>query len=180
MNPRYEIVEARPFHCGQMARALRREHRELLARVGADAHRELRACFDQSSFRRAWLIDGRLAALGGLTGSMLSGDGMLWLALSDEATRHPFAVVREARKQLDEMMRVKRVLSAGVMGGDDAAARLAVFLCFTAAGSTFLGPAFSKAGRRLLERELKCNADLRIPVGAAFLTPMRYSLSETA
>jgi hypothetical protein len=76
------------------------------------------------------MIDGRLAALGGVTGTELSADGMLWLALTQEATRHPKAIVEEARRQLDGLMQVKRRLSAAVFSGDDAGLRLALALGF--------------------------------------------------
>ncbi len=173
MSPRFEIVEAKPFHCGAMARLLRREHAAILARRGDDIHRELRGCFDQSAFRRAWLIDGRLAALGGVTGTALSSDGMLWLALTQEATRHPKAIVDEARRQLDGLMQVKRRLSAFIHGGDEAALRLAIFLGFTIDGVSSPAPA-SRAGRRLLADEVKSNAELRTPLGPSFVTPLHY------
>jgi hypothetical protein len=177
MSPRFEIIEAKPFHCGAMSRLLRRDHAALLERRRDNIHRELRACFDQSAFRRAWLIDGRLAALGGVTGTELSADGMLWLALTQGATRHPKAIVVEARRQLDGLMQVKRRLSAAIFGDDDAAARLAIFLGFTVDGASSPAPAASRAGRRLLEREVKCNADLRSPLGASFVTHMHYEES---
>ena len=90
MSPRFEVIEAKRFHCGMMTRIMRRSYLTMMAQAGADPHRELRACFDQSAFRKAWMIDGRLAALGGVIGTLASGDGMVWLALSEEATRRPF------------------------------------------------------------------------------------------
>ncbi len=96
----FEIIEARPWHCGQMCRQLRHEHAQALVRMAVNSHREMKSCFDQSSYSRAWLIDGRLGAIGGVTGSLLDPAGYVWLAISQDAMRYPKAVVREARRQL--------------------------------------------------------------------------------
>ena len=74
--PHFEIVEAKAWHCGAMSRLLRQEHAEAIALIGLNSHRELRAVFDESIFRRAWLINGRLAALGGVIGPAASAYGM--------------------------------------------------------------------------------------------------------
>lgn len=174
MTPRFEIVEAKPFHCGQMARATRRDYLGAMLAAGANPHMELRECFDQSSFRRAWLIDGKVAALGGVIGTIMSAEGMVWLALSDEATRHPRAVIREARRQLSGLMRTRRELRASIFEGDDPSLRLAIFLGFHVLNCAWGGPAETSEGRRLLAREITANADLRITVGNSFMIPMAY------
>lgn len=125
-----EIVEARRHHCGVMARRMRHEHRAALIRLGADPHRELRACFDQSAFRKAWFIDGELAALGGVTGSTLATHGMIWLAVSERATRYPKAMIGEARRQIDTVMRAKHELSTKALGADGESLRFARRLGF--------------------------------------------------
>jgi hypothetical protein len=75
--PKFEIVEAKAWHCGAMSRALRLEHQKAVAMIGLNSHRELRGMFDESIFRKAWLIDGRLAAVGGVTGPALSSYGIV-------------------------------------------------------------------------------------------------------
>ena len=174
MSPRFEVIEAKRFHCGMMTRIMRRSYLTMMAQAGADPHRELRACFDQSAFRKAWMIDGRLAALGGVIGTLASGDGMVWLALSEEATRYPKAIIKEARRQIDGLMRTKRELRASIFEGDGASVRLAVFLRFQVIGAAWDGPAETRFGRRLLAREIAGNADARITIGNSFMVPMFY------
>lgn len=170
----FRVVEAKPFHCGRMCRILRTEHHEALAMIGADIHRELRAAFDASCIRKAWLIDGELAALGGISGSALDAAGYVWLALSKKATHYPVALLKEAKRQLAEVMRTKRELATTIIPTDEAALRLAVFLGFHVAHEGRGQPAFSRFSRRDLAAFICENPDLRIPVGRSYVTPMGY------
>jgi hypothetical protein len=120
-SPVFTVIEARPWHCGRMARLLRIEHASAIARLGIDSHRELSSRFGESAFRRAWLIDGELAALGGVTGPQMAAWGFLWLALSERARRYPVAIVKEAKRQLAEIMVVKRELATTILDNDAAA-----------------------------------------------------------
>lgn len=128
---RFEVREARVWHCGQIIRQLREEHREAVGWLGLNSHREIRDRFDASVFfRRSWFIDGRLAGLGGVVGPALSSDGMIWLALTEAACAHPFAVAREAKRQMDEIMQVKRSLFTSLIPTDRTALRFALRLGF--------------------------------------------------
>lgn len=170
----FEIVDAKLHHCGQMARLLRTEHHIALAKLGINTHRELRARFDESAFRKAWMVDGQLAGLGGVMGSRLATTGFLWLALSQRATRYPIAIVREARRQLDDIMLVKRELATTIINGDDAAKRLAIFLGFHVSHEGRGARAFSRFGRRDLARFVETDQDSRIPIGTNFVVAMGY------
>ncbi len=143
----YEIVEARLQHCGQMVRLMRREQREAIGRAGYDPHRELRARFDKSAIRRALLIDGHLAALGGVMGTLLAPHGFVWLVLSEEACRHPLALVRIARRELACVMATYRELATIVLADDAAARRFAIFLGFHVAEDEYGNPSQIPIGR---------------------------------
>lgn len=127
-------VEAKAYHCGQLARTLRAEHREILDHMQIPTHRELREAFEASSIRRAWLIDGRLAAMAGVTGPAATSDGVLWMAITDEMTTHPMAVGRRALAFVKAVMRVKRRLSTSILDGDKAGIAFAYFLGFMVDG----------------------------------------------
>lgn len=133
---RFQIIEAKLHHCGAIVRRLREEHQEAVAWLGINSHREIRDKFDASAFRRGWMIDGRLAGLGGVVGTSLSSEGFIWLALTNEASRHPYAVAREARRQLDEIMVVKHVLYTWLIPEDRTALRFATRLGFEIADLT--------------------------------------------
>jgi hypothetical protein len=157
-----------------MARRLRAAQRESLISAGLDPHRELRARFDDSYLARAWLIDGRLAALGGIVGTILSFYGFVWLVLSEEAGQHPVTIVKEARRQLAEIMITKHELATAIVTSDAAAIRLAAFLGFHAAHQGPGMPAHCRAQRQTLAAEVAGNPALRIPVGKVFAVAMGY------
>lgn len=173
-----EIVDARLHHCGQMSRLLRTEHHGALAKLGINTHRELRARYNESPFRKAWIVDGELAALGGVMGSTLATAGFVWLALSQRATRYPLAIVREARRQLDEIMLVKRELATTIINGDEAAKRLAIFLGFHVSHGGRGDRAFSRFGRRDLASFIETYPDSRIAIGNNFVIAMGYHHEE--
>lgn len=176
----FRTIEARAYHCGQMCRLLRIEHQEAVAQIGIDAHRELRARFEASVFRRAWLINGKLAALFGVTGGMLSSGGFLWLALSVEAQRHPVAIVKEGRRQLDDIMRTKRELATTILGHDHAALRLAIFFGFHVSDHGPGKRAIDCQGRRVLSRFVRDVPDHRMPIGSGYAIAMGYHHEEAA
>jgi hypothetical protein len=130
MTPHFEIVEAKVQHCGQMTRLLRGAHREAVATTGVNMHRELRDRFEESTFRRAWLANGVLIGLGGVTGPVIAQDGIVWLALTEQAVRYPVAMLREARRQIEEIMALKWSLMAVILPDDAASFRFARRLGF--------------------------------------------------
>lgn len=130
---RFEIAEAKPWHCGEIARRLRLEHARAVRLLGVDTHRALLDAFRGSCFRRAWLGDGKLFGLGGVVGSPFGQTGAVWLALAEEATRYPRAIVREARQQLDALSATRSLVTT-LIDGDEAANRFAAFLGFTPCG----------------------------------------------
>lgn len=171
---RIEIVEAKPWHCGQMARILRHEHQQRLGACGVNIHRELRVNFDGSAWRRSGLLDGRLVGMGGLVGSPLESTAFVWLALSQEVRNHPLAVARVLRRMLDEIMETRHELAAIVIPEDDAALRLAVFMGFHCDHGGPGSPAYSRFGRRDLSKYLKENQELRISLGNGTCVPLGY------
>lgn len=179
MATKFDIVEARLWHTGQMARLLRFEHHRALTVIGADAHRELRLGFEDSSYCRSWLIDGRLAAIGGVRATALSPLGYVWLALTDEACRHPIALVKEGRRQIAHIMRVKRELATTLIEGDDAARRFAVFMGFHVAHDGVGDAAVSRAGRRMLLESMNTYSERRVRVGKGYAVAVGYH-EETA
>lgn len=128
--PSFTLTEAKEHHCGQMIRHLRLAHRNAMLALGGDMHAQLRTCFDASSYRKAWFIDGKLAGLGGVMGTQMSSAGYLWLAFTNNATLYPVALMKMVREQLDEIMQTHRMLITGVLQDDPAALRFADHMGF--------------------------------------------------
>lgn len=170
----FQIIEAKPWHCGQIIRSVRKQHELVIADVGGNLHRELHDRFSASSFRRAWLIDGELAALGGVVATPIASTGYIWLALGELALRHRIATVREARRQLDEIMRVKREIATVILPEDTAALRLAIFLGFHVSHDGLGSPASTRVERLALRRFLEAADEIRIPLGRGRAIPVGY------
>ena len=128
---RYEVVSAKRSDAGMLVRRLREDQKSALAMLGLKPHADLVAAFEQSFVRRAWRIDGRIAAMGGVIGTLMGATGYVWLAMSREGTRHPVAMVKEALRQLAELSD-GRTLHARVPSADPAAVRFALRLGFRA------------------------------------------------
>ena len=169
-----ELRRAHNWFKAENQRMLRDEHKRAVLGVGVNIHRELRFRFEVSAYRRAWLIDGTLAGLGGVTGTMLAPAGYVWFALTQRALRYPIAVVKEARRQLDTIMTVKNELATVILPQDAAAMRLAVFLGFHVADKGLGSPAHTRLERHALRRYLEAAHELRIPMAGGEAIPVGY------
>lgn len=173
--PRAEIVDAKLHYCGRMARNLRHEHAASFLRLGLNGHRSIRQTLAMSTgFRRALLLDGVLAGMWGVCGSAMSPFGNVWVVFTQDATRYPILLVKETRRQLDEMMILKNQLVTTVFEGDHTAMRFAAFLGFHVDGELEGAPAFSKGGRKRLVRYALNNPDLRFQAGTGFCVRFGY------
>lgn len=125
-----EIVEARPYHCGQIARLLRPAQNIGARARGADTHREISARFGASAYRRACFFDQRLAAVGGVMGTEVESGGLVWLAVAQWATRQPRMLMRAAAAALSDLGRTKRKLGTFILIEDAPSFRFAQHLGF--------------------------------------------------
>ncbi len=66
----------------------------------------------------------------GVSGSFASADGYVWMGISRQAFKFQKSMIRETRRQLDEMMISKRRLATVIFRGDTAGLRFARFLGF--------------------------------------------------
>lgn len=130
-----EFGEAKPWHCGQLTRTLRPAQSGAFAAIGVSSHRELRARFMESSVKRAWFIDGELAALFGITGPQISTTGIVWLALSEKATRLPKITAIYARRELARMMEARHEVFTLMFPSDAVSMRWVEFLGFEPVGA---------------------------------------------
>lgn len=145
------VKEGRPYHCGQMARALRHEHRDLLLKMHVPVHRDLKSAFDDSSWTRAFFLDGELMALGGVTGPAMASEGSMWLAISQGGITHWQHIARQCLRQVEQVMETKSHLQTIVLKEDMPAIRFAYFIGFGGAEPMEIGGA--KALKMTLSRK---------------------------
>lgn len=126
----FRVVEAKQHHLGRILRTARSASIGTVMALGVDPHAELTRVFGESSFRRSWMIDGQLAAIGGVTGSLASSAGYVWLVFGDLGTAFPRAALREARDQLTVIGETFGELRTKVDAADRVAMRFASYLGF--------------------------------------------------
>ena len=117
-----------------MARKIRVDHEAGTRAVGLGTHEGIAVAFLMSSETRAWVIDGKLAAVGGLIDSFASSDGVIWLAVAEGATRYPVAMFKTAREWLRIFGENKRALRITIILADKPSVRFAERLGFYPTG----------------------------------------------
>jgi len=131
-------LEERPgklWHVGQMARRLRHSHAVLLSGAGLSVHQSLRFAFNQSLLTSAFFVDEKLAALVGISGTLLDSEGTVWLALDQEISdAHPMIVARAALRFVDHALQLRRSLVTNMIEADRKSVAFAYFLGFSVAG----------------------------------------------
>lgn len=132
--PAYTIVDAKFHHCGPLARRICAGRWLAYREAGVDPKVRLRDCWGASLLAKSMIIDGRVVAMGGVTGSLMARSGTVWLVISSEAAAYPLALVKEARKQLRALLKVKPELRALIVAQDGPALRFAEILGFKRSG----------------------------------------------
>lgn len=130
MKPDYQIVEARPYHCGQIVRRMRTAHLEALAPTGKNPHRELRDIMGRSLFAKTCVMDGKPVAMWGVCGTLLGNGAYAWLILSNDVLAYRVSLMKEAVRQMKIIISQYGEVATTVLGTDDAALRFATFLGF--------------------------------------------------
>ncbi len=100
------IVEATLDHVQQIGRTLNDEDRAEIENAGLVPHRDLWRGWKRSLIRYAAFVDNELAAVWGVTGSIMGGIGIVWFVTSRKAREispHKFRsiYVSEVRKMLE-------------------------------------------------------------------------------
>lgn len=127
---RHEVVDAKLAHLHALQRTLRAQDRALMAEARVKPRHVMFELWCNSPLRRAFLIDGIVAAVGGVVGSMLGPMGIVWLVTGAALERNPFAVVRAARDELRAMLVRYPVLTSEVAADDARAVKFARRLGF--------------------------------------------------
>jgi hypothetical protein len=130
----FSLIDAKPWHAGQMSRILRREHAGIIMAMGRPIHSELRHALDDSYDAQAWFVNGHLAGLGGVSATLASSLGRVWLALSDDAMHYPIAIVKTLTNKIESLLEVHDELATTSLIGDAPSQRLLKFVGFKELG----------------------------------------------
>ena len=90
------------------------DRKELSATETAPRH-ALISLWRNSFLRRAYTVDGEIAAVWGCSGSIADETGELWLFTTPIVERVPIKFIKEARRSIEELLRIKRILVSAVL-----------------------------------------------------------------
>lgn len=126
----FEIHSLSYYDLKRITRILRKEQLKLILNLNKNPYSDLCIYANQSFYTKSWKINGKLAAIGGVTGSILSSEGFAWLALTEESLKFPIAIIKEIKIQLNNIMVNKNKINAYVFINDNAAQKFAEFFGF--------------------------------------------------
>lgn len=130
-SPDYRIIDAAQAHVGpHVAHLTAKERAEIEAVTGIPPRRFVRRLLQQSSYARAAVICNVPVALWGLTGTLLSPSGHIWLSVTQEARARPFAFMAVARSEAATLLATKAELRSMVRIDDARALRFLRHLGF--------------------------------------------------
>lgn len=123
-----------------LAKVLRVSDRQEILSLGITAEHALRASFRNAIIRNTAFVDGRIAAMWGLGGTMLSDIGYPWMLTAPIIETIPVSFVKEARKGIVEMLSIKSRLQGFVDADYPRACRFLERLGFELAPPAPYGP----------------------------------------
>jgi len=92
--------------------------------LGLEPLKAIQMAYADAIMRTTYFVDGEIAAMVGLGGTLLSDIGFPYLLTAKAIDAAPFAVLREAKKSVAEMLTVKRALEGEVLSSYSGAVRL--------------------------------------------------------
>lgn len=110
----YEIRSCRLADLRRLAMTLRDADRAEIAAAGIVPRHLLASLWRRTVDPRVGIIDGEVAAAWGDAGDMLSDIGAAWFFTAPPIERMPLAFLREARREVDRMLKRRRILAADV------------------------------------------------------------------
>lgn len=101
-----EVVPMAVDHIYELARNLREGDRMECAALGYSPQEIIRKSFYTAMIRKTVLIDGKIGASWGLSGTLLGAIGHPWLLTTREVEKHYFKMVSLYADQVQEMLAV--------------------------------------------------------------------------
>lgn len=126
----YRIVDAEPWHLPAVSDAMNEDDVTELRALGLEPRLLMEVLFHGSCYRKCAVIEGRPVALWGMTGTLMSCDGEVWLALTDAARAFPMSVARVAARELSDLMEGRMELRSSILCRNERALRFARVLGF--------------------------------------------------
>ena len=116
--PSFETIPPNRSDCSEITCRMRGDQPEAIAGSGWIRTHEITQAFDETPHPTAWLIDGELAAMGGVRAPPgLCPLGIVWLVVAEHAVRFRCALVREIGRQLESCVQLHPILVSAALSG---------------------------------------------------------------
>lgn len=109
-SPEITIVETTPKHIRQLAGAIDEVTAKTAASIGLTPHQALWRSYKQSIICKTAFINGKIAAIWGISGVIFADTGQPWLVMSPDIEEYPFRVAFRYRKELEKMQMMFPIL----------------------------------------------------------------------
>ncbi len=123
-EPEIVIEDTIPAYLRMMADVMRDDIADTAIKLGISPRRALWKSWKNSIFSKTAFINGRIAAIWGLSGDTFGDIGYPWLILSPCADDYPFRVAFVFRKELNKMQEMYPELEDYVDARNEKAIRL--------------------------------------------------------
>lgn len=100
----YKIVDSEFSHVAKLCGSLRYDDWAEITCFGLRPFAAIKGSYKTSYFRRSVFVENELAAMWGLSGTMLTGKGEPWLLTSRAIEKIPVSFVKEGRKEIAKML----------------------------------------------------------------------------
>jgi len=104
MMAKLDVVPATIAHAYALARCLREDDRMEVEAAGDSARTALRRCFRSSVMAKTAFVDGEIACMWGLAGTLLSDVGHPFLLTAPPVERAPLALIRIGKAEIRKML----------------------------------------------------------------------------
>ncbi len=130
--PKIEIVPTEPWHIGELRGSLQAADAAEILRFGISIKEAAWGTYRKSVIRKTALIDGKVAACWGASGTLLGNNGVPWLLTSVEVTRiSPLKFVTIYQQEVYAMLKRFHRLENYVDARHEAAIRVLDIIGFT-------------------------------------------------
>ena len=165
MNRSYAIVPTSPLHIKPMAARMRVAGALAVQPFGIAPRAGLHRIFIASSYCRTAVVDRKPIAMWGVAAPLIGDTAIVWLVLAQETGLLPYAIVREARAELQRVAEVYPQIRMTVLPDDEASVRFAFHLGFRPTDGEHWGS----------EHDALSDPRFRIPLGDCYVVQMGYA-----
>lgn len=135
-SPSITITNTTPWHLREMAEAMQADSAETAVKMGMTPLKALWSSYRQSVICKSAFIDGKLAAIWGISGNMLSEVGKPWLVLTPETQNYPMRVAFRYKQEINKMLEMFPVLEEWVPEDNEKSIRMLELMGFKVSKNT--------------------------------------------